>query len=84
MQAVIMAAGKGKRLGSLTQQMPKCLLEVGGRPLIEQQLDILGRHGIGDIIMVVGYRTEMIRERLKDCRVSFVFNPFYETTNVLT
>jgi len=84
MQAVIMAAGIGKRLGLLTQQIPKCLLQVGGTTIIERQLDILRRHDVCDIIIVVGYRTKTIEERLRERGITFVFNPFYETTNVLT
>lgn len=84
MQAVIMAAGKGERLGSLTQWVPKCLLEIGERSIIEQQCDALRRYNIRDIIIVVGYRAEIVKERLKDQGITFVSNPFYEMTNVLT
>lgn len=84
MQAVIMAAGKGGRLGQLAQQMPKCLLEVGGNPIIERQVDILKNHGIDDIIVVVGYMAGRIKERLEGRGITFVFNPFYATTNGLT
>lgn len=84
MQAVIMAAGKGKRLGQLTKQMPKCLLDVGGMSIIERQIGILRKYDINDIIVVVGYQAAMVKERLERHRITFVFNPFYETTNVLT
>jgi choline kinase len=84
MQAVIMAAGKGRRLGSSSQQMPKCLLKIGNKSIVEHQLDILQRYGICDIVIVVGYHAKVIKDRLKDRGITFVFNPFYENTNVLT
>lgn len=58
MRAVLLAAGRGRRLG---RRIPKCLLEVGGRTLLERHLEAL--RGF-DVTVVVGYRKEMILERL--------------------
>jgi choline kinase len=80
--AVILAAGDGSRMGSLTPTQPKCLLEVGGRSLIEAQVGSLARFGVHDITIVVGYRGDRIRERLKN-RVSYVENRRYRETNSL-
>ncbi len=63
MQAVIMAAGEGKRMRPLTETKPKPLIEVGGKPLIEHVLDALPKE-IDEVIVVLGYKGDMIRERL--------------------
>ncbi len=84
MQAVIMAAGRGKRISQFIGDKPKCFLEIGGKRIIDYQLDILNDFGIKDVIMVVGYKKDLIVEEYSDRNIRFVFNPFYETTNVLT
>ncbi len=62
MQAVILAAGKGTRMGGLTATMPKPLLEVAGKTLLEHKLDILP-DDIDEIVIVVGYRADEIKKR---------------------
>ena len=47
MQALILAAGRGRRMGEKTAGLPKCLLEIGARPLIEHQLEALAESGVG-------------------------------------
>jgi L-glutamine-phosphate cytidylyltransferase len=59
-RAVILAAGRGQRLGPLGQNRPKCMVELGGRPLIERQIAALRRAGADEIGVVRGYRAEMI------------------------
>ncbi|MER3423651.1 MAG: sugar nucleotidyltransferase [Nitrospiraceae bacterium] len=61
MKAIILAAGVGKRLWPITQHRPKCLIELGGRPLIWRYLDALAGVGIKQAVVVVGYKQEMIR-----------------------
>jgi L-glutamine-phosphate cytidylyltransferase len=61
MKAIILAAGVGKRLWSVTQHRPKCLIELGGRTLIHRYLEALGRVGVRRVTLVVGYKQEMIR-----------------------
>src|SRR6202453_5053230 len=60
MRAVILAAGRGSRLGHLGSDRPKCLVELEGRPLIERQIAALRRGGADEIAVVRGYRAEMI------------------------
>src|SRR5271156_6862674 len=60
MRAVILAAGRGSRMGQLGGDRPKCLVELGGRPLIERQIAALRRGGVDQIGVVCGYRAEMI------------------------
>jgi NDP-sugar pyrophosphorylase family protein len=57
-QAVVLAGGRGTRLGGLTQSTPKPLLPVGGRPFIEWVLMNLARHNVKRVILAVGYRSE--------------------------
>jgi len=59
--AVVLAAGKGTRMKS---DLPKVLIEICGRPMIEYVLDALAAAGIGRILLVVGYGSDLIRERL--------------------
>ena len=60
MRAVILAAGRGSRLGQLGEDRPKCLVELEGKPLIERQIAALRRGGVDEIGVVRGYRAEMI------------------------
>ncbi len=61
MKAIILAAGVGKRLWSLTQHRPKPLIEVGGRTLLARSVEALAGMGIKQAVLVVGYRREMIQ-----------------------
>ena len=63
-QAVVLAGGKGTRLGGLTSETPKPLLPVGGRPFIEWVIANLARHGVSDVIVTTGYRAEAFAEWL--------------------
>ncbi len=84
MQAIIMAAGKGSRLGGLTGQNPKAFLEINGIRLIEYNIALLHAYGIKDIIIVTGYQTERFEELVhKTEGIRCVYNPFYEMVNVL-
>lgn len=84
MQAIIMAAGKGSRLGSLTSGRPKSFVEVKGKKLIDYNLRLLEKYGVDEIIIVTGYQCEAFEELARDMKnVKFVYNPFYEMVNVL-
>jgi choline kinase len=60
MRGVILAAGRGSRMGDLGDDRPKCMLELAGKPLIEHQMAALRRGGVDEIGVVRGYRAEMI------------------------
>lgn len=60
MQAVILAAGEGKRMRPLTLERPKPLIEVAGRPVLEYIIDAMPQE-VGEVILVVGYKADMIR-----------------------
>lgn len=82
MQALILAAGVGSRLRSLSGGKPKCLIEVGGRPLILHQLQALADHGVGPVTCVLGYQADVVRNVIGD-RADVVINEKYEETNSL-
>jgi choline kinase len=78
MQAIILAAGIGKRLKDVTEGMPKCLLKIGGKTILERQLEALAGF---DVIMVVGYKADVLKKLHPNLK--FVYNPDYETTNTI-
>ncbi len=80
MIAIILAAGMGTRMLPLTESTHKCLLELNNQSLIQNQLKSLAAEKITRVIVVGGYKIDMIKEHLKD-EVEYIFNPFYETTN---
>jgi D-glycero-D-manno-heptose 1,7-bisphosphate phosphatase len=67
-QALILAGGRGSRLGSLTQAMPKPMLPVAGKPFIEYLIYNLRRFGINRIVLSVGYLHSIIESRFQDGR----------------
>lgn len=84
MQAIIMAAGKGSRLGDMTTDRPKSLVEIKGRSLLDINIAMLHKHGIRDITIVTGYMDEKIVEATKDVSgITYAYNPFYEFANVI-
>lgn len=84
MQAIILAAGRGSRLGTLTEEIPKAFLEIQGFKMIEYSIAMLHSFNIQDITIVTGYRCEMFEKLTEQIEgIRCVFNPFYEMTNVL-
>ncbi len=85
MQAIILAAGMGKRLGKYTHDHTKCMVEVGGETLISRLLHQLDRLHINRIIMVVGYKAHELQEYLHTISIEtpllFVENKVYDQTN---
>ena len=80
MQGVILAAGKGSRMGDI--DMPKCLLEINEIPIIKHQINSFKKNGIDDILVVTGYKSEMIHNLLNN-EVKYVQNSrFNEMNNI--
>ena len=84
MQAIIMAAGKGSRLGSLTEDLPKSLLKINGKRILDINIAMLHRYGIWDITVVTGFKDEKMIEATRGIPgITLIYNPFYEFTNVI-
>lgn len=85
MQAIILAAGMGKRLGELTKNNTKCMVEVDGVRLIERALRILDRKNLNRIILVVGYQHENLMSFVNSLgiqtQIEFIINEVYDKTN---
>lgn len=85
MQAMILAAGMGKRLGKFTQNQAKCMVKVGGMTLLERNVEAIKRAGINRLIMVVGYEAEKlikyIQKNITGIEIEFVLNNDYASTN---
>ena len=85
MIGVILAAGMAKRLRPLTDEKPKCLLEVGGKTLLQRTVDAMISAGVKEFVVVTGYRENMIREFLTIhyslCTIHYIDNPDYEHNN---
>ena len=66
MRAIILAGGKGVRLAPVTDVIPKPLVPIGGRPILEIVIGQLQRHGFGEITLAVGYMADLIRAYFGD------------------
>lgn len=85
MKAVILAAGIASRLRPLTDNTPKCLLNVGSKCLLARTIDSLIDNGFDRLVIVTGYLKEMIESFVSSnyphLRVEYIFNSKYESTN---
>ena len=85
--AIILSAGQGRRLSPLTDERPKCLVEIGGRSMLEWQLRGLADNDLRDIAVVVGFGADMVERALDriapalGLRAQAVFNPFYSVAD---
>lgn len=83
-KAVILSAGKGSRLLPLTAERPKCLIELNGRSLLEWQLDALRWAGVAEVVVVTGFRDDLVDEvAARRDGVRTLFNPFYHVADNL-
>lgn len=85
MKAIILAAGVSRRLYPYTYDMPKCLLDVGGKAIVDHQLNAIKSANIQDVVVVVGYYREKIIEHMvqtyPDLNFHFIVNHHYFETN---
>lgn len=86
MQAIILAAGMGKRLGELTKNNTKCMVEVNGVKLIDRVICQLAKLHLNRLVMVVGYEGQKLKDyighRYDDIlKIEFIDNPVYDKTN---
>ncbi len=83
--ALLLAAGRGTRLRPFTDSIPKCLVDVGGKPLLKRVIEALERHGFRRLVIVTGYRSGLIEDFLKQCgsrlEIQTIHNAQYDSTN---
>ncbi len=79
MKVIILAAGEGKRLQPLTNNLPKCMVELNGKPILYHQIECLRRNGIIDINVCVGYA----RNKINCDSVKYYYNPEFSKTNMV-
>jgi choline kinase len=84
MKAIIVAAGRGRRLGGETAEIPKCMVKVGGRSILHWQLDALAAAGVDDVVIVRGYLGDRIAAPAGGPRLRFIDNPEWASNNILT
>lgn len=85
MKVIILAAGQGTRLRPLTNEIPKCMVEINGMSIIYRQIETLKKCGIieKDIYILTGYKGIKIKEYFKNTEINFIDNTKYETTNMV-
>lgn len=85
MKVIILAAGQGTRLRPLTDDRPKCMVEVNGKSIIERQLETMRICGIkdDDITIIAGYRSDVLKEKFRNSAIHILVNEAYETTNMV-
>ena len=88
MTAIILAAGVGKRLAASHGELPKCLVEIGGRSMVSRLLDGLAAAGVRRVVLVTGWGDEQVRRRLgggpTGIDLTFVFNPRFREGAILS
>ena len=85
MQAIILAAGMGKRLGEYTKDNTKCMVPVNGTTLIDRMLQQLSKLSLQRVVIVVGYEREKLMKYLGQqqhgLKIEYIENPIYDRTN---
>jgi L-glutamine-phosphate cytidylyltransferase len=84
-KALIIAAGMGRRLAPYTDEMPKCLVPVRGKPMLVRQLEAFRAHGVERFVIIRGYKADVLERRKGELGdgVSFVENAEYQSNNIL-
>jgi choline kinase len=87
MKAVILAAGQGTRLRPITNDFPKCLVQVNGKPMMQYQLESIARIGIRECVIVVGFKGELIERyfgsNFRSTNLIYIENDRFQETNNL-
>jgi len=78
-KVILLVAGEGKRLRPYTLDRPKCMVEIDGSSLIDRQLTVLKAEGLDDIVMIGGYKADMLKRE----GIKLKINPRYYETNMV-
>jgi choline kinase len=87
-RAILIAAGRGKRLGPHTEEIPKCMVQVGSRPILGWVWDAFHAAGIEELVVIRGYRGDVLEQFVRGLEpapkaIHFVDNTEWETNNIL-
>ena len=84
-RAILIAAGRGKRLGPHTEEVPKCMVQVGAKPILGWVWDAFRAAGIEELVVIRGYRGDVLEGFVRSLtpQVTFVDNTAWQTNNVL-
>jgi L-glutamine-phosphate cytidylyltransferase len=84
-KAIVIAAGRGRRLGPHTEEIPKCLVPVGGQPILGWVARAFAAAGVEELVIIRGYRGDVLEAGARALwpRVRFVDNDAWETNNIL-
>ena len=84
-RAILIAAGRGKRLGTHTDEMPKCMVQVGAKPILGWVWDALSSVGVDELVVIRGYRGDVLEPFVRSLvpKAIFVDNNEWETNNIL-
>lgn len=83
MKTIIVAAGQGTRLRPLTDNMPKCMVPFRNKPIIDYIIEVLNSCNISDIVVIDGYKKEVLENHLKGKNIKFYTNEKFESTNMV-
>lgn len=84
-RAILIAAGRGKRLGTHTDEIPKCMVQVGERPILGWVWDALASVGVDELVVIRGYRGDVLEQFVRSLvpKAIFVDNHEWQTNNIL-
>jgi choline kinase len=87
-RAIILSAGQGSRLLPMTADLPKCLLELAGKTMLDWQLDGLANAGVAEVVVVTGFRADLVEQSIArnarpGMQVRTHFNPFFKVADNL-
>ena len=84
-RAILIAAGRGRRLGAHTEEIPKCMVDVGGKPILGWVWHALAAVGVEELVVIRGYRGDVLEGFVRSVvpRVTFVDNTAWQSNNVL-
>lgn len=84
-RAILIAAGRGKRLGAHTEEIPKCMVQVGAKPILGWVWQALAAVGVEELVVIRGYRGDVLERFVRQLvpKVTFVDNAEWQTNNVL-
>jgi choline kinase len=84
-RAILIAAGRGKRLGTHTDEIPKCMVQVGAKPILGWVWDALSSVGVDELVVIRGYRGDVLEQFVRGLvpKALFVDNTEWQTNNIL-